>query len=128
VIGILISWCPLAAALLWFAFIAPKIALMCKVPIQKRSSPLGSWYEQLSKRQFVWTFGVLELGVTFFINCFGADLLKSLVTGDHRFRVVSHLLWDFGFSIAVGILMGLWSAPSQLDRSPLTEIKLSQNQ
>jgi hypothetical protein len=128
VIEILAGWCPWAAAFLWFVIIAPEIALMFKVPIQKRSSPLGSRYERLTKPQFVWTFGVLELGITFFIVNFGDDLLKSLLTGNRHFGVLSHLLFDLGFSIAAGIVVGLWSAPTQLDRSPLTEIKLSQKQ
>jgi hypothetical protein len=112
----------------WFSIIAPEIALMFKVPIQKRSSPLGSRYERLTRSQFVWTFGVLELGITFFIYSFGEDLLESLIAGNRQFGLLSDLLYDLGFSIAAGIFVGFWSAPSQLDRSPLTEIKLSQNQ
>jgi hypothetical protein len=128
VVSILVGWIPWAAAFLWFLVVAPEIALMFKVPIQKRSSPLGSRYERLTRSQFVWTFGVLELGITFFICSFGDDFLKSLIVGDRRFSVSGHLVVDLGFSIAVGILVGFWSAPSQLNRSPLTEIKLSQEQ
>lgn len=126
VIGILAGWGAFAAALLWYSIVAPRIARLFRVPIQRGSSPFGARYERLTKAQFVWTFGVLELGVGFFIYTFGLDLLKALLSGDTRFRLFEHLLFNLAFAIGVGILVGFWSAPTQLDRSPLTEIDLSQ--
>jgi hypothetical protein len=125
-IGILVGWGAFAVAMLWLLVIAPEIAHLFKVPIQKRSSPFGSRYERLTKSQFAWTFGVLDFGISFFIYSFGEDLLKAMLKRDTQFSAMSHLVLNLAFSVGVGIFVGFWSAPTLLDRSPLTEIKLSQ--
>jgi hypothetical protein len=126
IIEMFFRWFPIVASLLWLLLIAPKIEQWLELPIDRRSSPLGSRYERLTKSQFLLTFGVLDLGCTFFIWSFGEDWVIALLASNRHFDLLFDLIFNLAFSVVIGVAVGLLSASWQLSRSPFTKSDLNE--
>jgi hypothetical protein len=128
VISFAIRFASALAASLWVLFVGPWIARFCGIPVRADFWTMNRQDHRLTRFQFVWAFGVLVYGVGMFLFTLAPDVIHRL-SMENRW---SARLADLGFSLAItvfmGILIGLWCAPTQIGESPVTRLDLSRRQ
>src|ERR1700752_2314902 len=117
---LLISFARWSAAILWVCVVGPWLARLFGIPIRAAFWKSDRQNEQLTRRQFMWVFGVLVFGVGFSIFNLDSEVIHRLLTE----KTWSSRLIDLGVQVLLSICMGIavvfWCAPTQLDESPVT--------
>ena len=124
--GLLVSIARGSGALLWISFIGQWVARLCGLPVRAAFWRIDRQNQHLTRLQFVWAFGVLVFGIGMSIFNFDSDVIQRVLL-DKRW---SAKVFDVGFEIALSVFMGIvvafWCAPTQLGKSPVIELDLSQ--
>jgi hypothetical protein len=73
---------PLICAYLWCCAFGPGIARILGIPMKVAFWGIHRKNLHLNKRQYVWSYGVLSMGLGIFVYFSGSDYLNWIVLGD----------------------------------------------
>src|SRR6185437_9433659 len=122
----LLSFAGLPLAFLWCSFVTPWIARRFGVPVNSAWWTKERQNQHLTKPQFIWIFGVLELGLGYFIWITLRDAAGLFVEKNRHFGS-SDITFALGMCLFMGVVVGFICAPSQADESPVTGLHLAPN-
>ena len=80
---------------------------------------------RLTRFQFVWAFGVLVIGLGLFIFNLDTDVIQRVLQEERWSEKLAELGFLLALSVFMGVVIGLWCAPTQIGESPVTELDLS---
>ena len=122
---LLINFVRWSAAILWVCFVGPWLARLLGFPV-RAAFWKSDRYQQLTRRQFIWVFGVLIFGVGFGIFNLDSDVIHRVLLEKQWTARLIALGFQLLLSICMGIAVVFWCAPTQFDESPVTKLDLSQ--
>ena len=101
----------LVCVLLWMCLLAPLILRLFGVPVTFAVWRLDRRNQQLTRMQYVWSFGVVEWGIGMFFFFTVSDYLEWKMLGYRlSYRTPKQIIMELVTCMAIGLLLGFWSA------------------
>lgn len=102
----------MSAAVLWMCIVAPLTANVFGVPVRISPWRIDRRNQHLTRTQYVWSIGVLDLGIGMFLLGALWDLLETVLPHGDGFHITLHsIALRLLLCLLLGVGFGLWSAP-----------------
>jgi len=104
---------PALVALTWIGFVAPTILRAFRVLMAYGWWRMDRRNRHLSKRQYVWSFGVFSMGIGVFFLTALRDYLPWELAGERHSHLEASVLIRLIISLAIGWLVTSLTVPQQ---------------